>query len=148
MSKSRTTALAAVCLMLSACGGSGATEPRCCATLEGTWVSPAGHLTLQIVVGPDLICSHQYGYCEDSGSGTYTQSGGVSGSFFVTGSYFVNIGQSATITMSDTITNATTIFSGTFVSATELRGTLYDAPDNSGLFGPGHTGEPMLLNKQ
>jgi hypothetical protein len=99
-------------------------------------------------MGPDISCSRQYGYCDDAGTGTYQQSGGTFGSFVVTGNYFVEIGQSATITMSDSITNATTIFSGTFVSATELTGTLYDAPDNGGLFGAGHTGEPMLLQKQ
>jgi hypothetical protein len=149
MSKSFMTILAAMCLMLNACGGGGgSTEPRCCATLEGTWVGTEGDLTLRIVVGPDVLCPPHVGYCEDTGTGTYSRSGGDSGSFVVSGTYYVDIGQSATITMSDSVTNATTIFGGTFESARALSGMLYAAPDNPGLFGVGQNGLSMTLNKQ
>lgn len=147
MSKSYTTALAATCLILSACGG-GSTEPHCCATLEGTWVGTEGDLTLRIVVGVDSVCIQQYGYCEDSGKGTYSRSGGDSGSFVMTGMYYVNIGQSAIINMSDSLTYATTIFGGNFDSATKLSGNLYDLTGDSSLLKVGTTGVPITLNKQ
>jgi hypothetical protein len=134
------TALAATCLLLSACGGGG-TEPRCCATLEGTWVGTEGDLTLRIVVGPDISCTQEFGYCMDSGNGTYSRSGGESGSFVVNGLYFADIGQPANVNLSDPMTNKTTTFSGNFDSATELTGTLFDQTNE-----PGDTSEPGLLH--
>jgi hypothetical protein len=154
MSTSLTTAVAAGCLILSACGLGGGTEPHCCEKLEGTWVGTEGDLTIRIVVGPDLRCTQQYGYCEDSGTGTYNRSGGDSGSFLVSGLYFFGFGQSANINMSNHVTNKGTSFDGLFDSPTELRGTIYDQTNQPGdtsepgLLHVGLTAVPMTLNKQ
>jgi hypothetical protein len=150
---SRIAVLAAACVILSACGGGG-TGPHCCETLQGTWVGTEDDLTIRIVVGPDLRCTQQYGYCEDSGTGTYNRSGGDSGSFVVSGLYFFSFGSSATFNMNDPVTNKSTSFNGLFDSPTELRGTIYDQTNQpgdtseAGLLHVGLTAVPMTLNKQ
>jgi hypothetical protein len=154
MSKSLTTVVATGCLMLSACGLGDGTEPHCCETLEGTWMGTEGDLTIRLVVGPDLRCTQQYGYCEDSGTGTYNRAGGDSGSFVVSGLYFFSFGSSANINMSDPVTNKTTTFNGLFDSSTELEGTLYDQTNEpgdtseTGLFHVGITAVPITLHRQ
>src|SRR5690242_3399125 len=114
MSKSLTTVVATGCLMLSACGLGGGTEPHCCETLDGTWMGSEGDLTIRLVVGRDLRCIEQYGYCEDSGTGSYKRAGTDSASFVLSGLYDFSVGSSANIDMSDPVTNKTTTFYGLF----------------------------------
>jgi hypothetical protein len=148
MRKSLTTVLAATCLLLSGCGGASSDAPHCCATLTGTWVGAQGDLTIRIVVDTATSCSRQYGYCEASGTGTYTRTGGSSGSFSLNTDYFVDVGQSAVINMGDFGAGVYSQFGGTFDSPTEISGTLYDISSEPSPLGVGRDGVPMTLRRQ
>ena len=148
MRKSLTTVLAVTFLILSGCGGASSTAPHCCVTLTGTWVGTKGDLTIRIVVDTATSCSPQNGSCDASGTGTYTRTGGSSGSFSLTTEYFLAVGQPANLSIGDYGTGATSVFLGMFDSPTEISGTLFDTSSEPSPLGVGSTGVSITLRRQ
>ena len=147
MRKSLIAALAVTSLLLSACGGDSSTGPHRFSTLAGSWAGTQGDLTIHLDVGADTLCSRDYGYCNAYGSGTYSRTGGSSGSFGLSVNYFID-GQLIIMNIGGFGTDANVLFSGKFDSETQISGMLYETSTDLSPLNVGIQGFPITLVRQ
>jgi hypothetical protein len=147
MRKTLIAAIAVTSLLFSGCGGDSSTAPHSRSTLAGSWVGTQGPLTIHVTVGADTLCSRHYGYCNASGSGTFTLANGISGSFAFSVNYYLD-GQLIIMNIFGFGTDASVLFGGKFDSDTQISGTLSESSTDWSPWHVGVVGIPITLVRQ
>ncbi len=141
------TAIAATCLIVSACAGDSSTSPHSVSTLAGSWVGTQGDLTIHMQIGADTLCSREYGYCTVSGVGTYTRTDGSSGSFGLSADYWID-GSLIVMNIGGFGTDANCLFNGKFDSKSQISGMLYETSSDVSPLNVGIKGFAMKFVRQ